>query len=629
MSAGYQPVLWNKFKKQYDLVLWGSILLFLAVFITANFYFFPWHNIMTILIRGFGLLAILLLHVVLLIGPVARLSPKFLPVLYNRRHLGVTTFLMAATHGSLSLYWFHGGGNVDPLVSLFTSNMHYNSVAFFPFQPLGFIALLILAIMAFTSHDFWLQFLSPRFWKAMHMLVYLAYALVILHVALGVLQYETNPVLYVLLISGVVTICSLHWVAARKEWKKDLEKKQLSVDNWLYACPVEAIEEHRAKVVVVNQERVAIFKYDGKLSAVHNVCKHQLGPLGEGKIVDGCITCPWHGYQYKPEDGCAPPPFTEKIHTYQVKIIGGSVYILAQPEPEGTFVEPARIPEKKEAVPEKPFFIGWSNMNARPVFSLSRKFIFFSLPGLLALAFVITAKQQKISSFKIDYEQVKEMNGWLSKYPVPTLTMVEGKDQFGNPQLKSILLVDAFKKGAAESVTEVLGEEESVFVKIKGYASFKYAACGPSDTAKECTPVCTECLLGTSQFPLLELANGAYSFTKITPAFENQTASTSDLKEMVVQGEIIDPKCYFGAMNPGSGKPHLSCASRCISGGIMPVVKYMVNQEAHFAVLLSSNGKPVNQLASRYTALPVTIKGKWGKFNNWEVVYMDELTPLY
>jgi hypothetical protein len=33
--------------------------------------------------------------------------------------------------------------------------------------------------------------------------------------------------------------------------------------------------------------------------------------LGEGKIVDGCITCPWHGYQYRPADGVAGP-FTER-----------------------------------------------------------------------------------------------------------------------------------------------------------------------------------------------------------------------------------------------------------------------------------------------------------------------------
>ncbi|MCB0599501.1 MAG: Rieske (2Fe-2S) protein, partial [Phaeodactylibacter sp.] len=59
-------------------------------------------------------------------------------------------------------------------------------------------------------------------------------------------------------------------------------------------------------------------------------------PLGEGKIVDGCITCPWHGYQYRPEDGQSPPPFTEKVATYDVKVVDGKVYVNPEPYPEGT-----------------------------------------------------------------------------------------------------------------------------------------------------------------------------------------------------------------------------------------------------------------------------------------------------
>ena len=42
--------------------------------------------------------------------------------------------------------------------------------------------------MAATSHDFWLLMLTPRSWKALHMAVYVAYALVVMHVALGYLQ---------------------------------------------------------------------------------------------------------------------------------------------------------------------------------------------------------------------------------------------------------------------------------------------------------------------------------------------------------------------------------------------------------------------------------------------------------
>src|SRR5204862_1578971 len=93
------------------------------------------------------------------------------------------------------LIQFHALGNVNLLVSLFISNPRYGSVANFPFQALGFFALIILFLMAATSHDFWLRNLSAPIWKRLHMLVYLAYALLVAHVTLGALQSETSPVL--------------------------------------------------------------------------------------------------------------------------------------------------------------------------------------------------------------------------------------------------------------------------------------------------------------------------------------------------------------------------------------------------------------------------------------------------
>ena len=63
----------------------------------------------------------------------------------------------------------------------------------------------------------------------------------------------------------------------------------------------------------------------------------------EGKIVDGCITCPWHGYQYAPHNGQSPPPFTEKIATYDVQVVGGNVLVNPTPYPEGTERPTARF----------------------------------------------------------------------------------------------------------------------------------------------------------------------------------------------------------------------------------------------------------------------------------------------
>jgi hypothetical protein len=48
----------------------------------------------TTLIRALGTCALLLLHLILCIGPLCRLNPRFLPLLYNRRHLGVTMFIL-------------------------------------------------------------------------------------------------------------------------------------------------------------------------------------------------------------------------------------------------------------------------------------------------------------------------------------------------------------------------------------------------------------------------------------------------------------------------------------------------------------------------------------------------------
>jgi nitrite reductase/ring-hydroxylating ferredoxin subunit len=108
-------------------------------------------------------------------------------------------------------------------------------------------------------------------------------------------------------------------------------------------CGVDEIPDGRAKTVCLSGERVAVFKYDGRISAVSNVCRHQNGPLGDGKVVGGCIVCPWHGYEYAPADGRAPAPFTEKLPTFDVKVVRGRVFVDPTPHPPGTFVEPAPI----------------------------------------------------------------------------------------------------------------------------------------------------------------------------------------------------------------------------------------------------------------------------------------------
>jgi len=343
MSVQYQAIGWNRQKKIYDTVLVSAVTVYLVGFIALGSAWNPNATIETLLIRALGTAAFLLLHIVLCIGPLCRLDRRFLPLLYNRRHLGVTTFILGLAHGVFAIIQFHSLGDVNPLVSVFISNQSFRSVSDFPFQALGFFALLILFLMAATSHDFWLRNLSAPTWKRLHMMVYVAYALLVAHVALGALQSETSPLLAMVLGIGMATVLALHLAAARRERKIDQQKIEVAADGFVEVAGVDRIQEKRAVIVSLSGERVAIFKYDGLISAVSNVCQHQNGPLGEGRIIDGCITCPWHGYQYLPATGASPPPFIEKIPTFKTRVVDGRVFVHPCPNAPGAPVEPAKI----------------------------------------------------------------------------------------------------------------------------------------------------------------------------------------------------------------------------------------------------------------------------------------------
>jgi hypothetical protein len=129
-----------------------------------------------------------MLSIILCIGPLARLNPRFLPLLYNRRHFGVLMFLVACVHAWSMVEWFIVLGVLPSLVDELTNWPNYLKFIGFPFKTLGLVALFIFLLMASTSHDYWLAVLKPPMWKAIHMAVYVAYGLVVIHVALGAMQ---------------------------------------------------------------------------------------------------------------------------------------------------------------------------------------------------------------------------------------------------------------------------------------------------------------------------------------------------------------------------------------------------------------------------------------------------------
>ena len=288
-----------------------------------------------LIMRALGACAIVLLHIILAIGPLARLSDRFKPLLYNRRHFGVITAVIALLHGGFALMWYHGFGTINPIASAIGGYGNYGVAIEFPFESLGFIALVILLVMAATSHDFWLTRLSPPIWKTLHMSVYFAYAALIGHVALGTAQFDKGMGLIWALAIGATLISGLHIVAMLKGRKLDT-KMDMNRD-WINVGDPMSIPLNKAVTVTPPEgERIAIFRQEKGVSAIVAVCSHQNGPLGEGCIRDGLITCPWHGFQFDPETGAAPAPFTDRVQTHEVRIERGDVWVNAVPDPLGT-----------------------------------------------------------------------------------------------------------------------------------------------------------------------------------------------------------------------------------------------------------------------------------------------------
>ncbi|MEJ8476086.1 Rieske 2Fe-2S domain-containing protein [Roseibium algae] len=352
MSVQFVPVIWNRNKWIYDAVLLIGVVFYIYLYLRVGPSFSEaMRNTdgAILRMRAFGSLAFLMLSMILAIGPLARLDPRYLPLLYNRRHFGVLTAGIACVHATYVIGWYFAFSPTDPYVALLGSNDSFTQLRGFPFEVFGMAALFILLILATTSHDFWLSFLTPPVWKTLHMGIYAAYGFVAFHIGLGAFQTDRGTIFPVIVLGVVTLVSGLHFMAARRDGQAEIRlqaETKAPHTGWVRAGAVADIPDKRAITVdLPDGDRVAIFRYDGKLSAVTNACAHQNGPLGEGKILGGAITCPWHGYQYRPEDGCAPAPFTEKIATYRLMLDKGVVYVEPEPLAPGTRIEPLRFQE--------------------------------------------------------------------------------------------------------------------------------------------------------------------------------------------------------------------------------------------------------------------------------------------
>ena len=202
------------------------------------------------------------------------------------------------------------------------------------------------------------------------------------------------------------------------------------------------------------------------------------------------------------------------------------------------------------------FYIGWMANAPKSFAKFIKKYLVALLPVVIALAGLLALSQKKFAAGNFEFGQLTELKGIYFNSPVPCIKVINGKDIWGNVSYMTIPLIGYGKHGADGIITDIEKEKNISLnqkeVTLKGTLLYNDGK--------------TLMQIDKNDNPLIKISTAV-----ISPEF---LPKKKDLGIQTMKGEIVDPKCFFGVMKPGEGKPHKDCAIRCILGGMPPVLVY-------------------------------------------------------
>lgn len=254
---------------------------------------------------------------------------------------------------------------------------------------------------------------------------------------------------------------------------------------------------------------------------------------------------------------------------------------------------------------DKDFYIGWQPGAQGSFVKHMRAVIVFLFILMMGVAVAISFLQRKFSAGQFEFGSLTEVTGIYQSLPVPSLKVISKQDAFGNTTYITMPLVGYGKSGADGIIHEMEHENEISFenrmVTFRGSLIY--------DDGKT----------------LLQIDKHDHPMVKVQTVSVIPQQVVKELGHVELEGEILDPKCYFGVMKPGHGKPHRDCAIRCIEGGISPVFcVHNEKGETGYYLLVGSNGERINDRISDHVAEPVKIKARAVQYDDWIVLYLDK-----
>lgn len=98
--------------------------------------------------------------------------------------------------------------------------------------------------------------------------------------------------------------------------------------QWHDAGAADAVAEGETVGVSVAGIAVALFRLDGEVFVLHDLCSHGQARLSDGFVEDGCVECPLHQGLVDIRSG-APrsEPIIDPVRTYPARVVDGRVQV--------------------------------------------------------------------------------------------------------------------------------------------------------------------------------------------------------------------------------------------------------------------------------------------------------------
>lgn len=102
-------------------------------------------------------------------------------------------------------------------------------------------------------------------------------------------------------------------------------------DRWVRLAPAGRLPAGRAVRVEAGQESIALFNTSDRLCAIGGTCPHAGGPLEQGRVERGIVTCPWHGWRYDLRTGQRIDRKGEAVNVYATRVDDGWIWLRLRP----------------------------------------------------------------------------------------------------------------------------------------------------------------------------------------------------------------------------------------------------------------------------------------------------------